>query len=42
MNSFFEYFWTLVMEKYGARTPVLVPVRITAKRGRGRVKNLIS
>ena len=34
MNSFFEYFWDMVMENYGVKAPVLVPVRVTERRGR--------
>ncbi len=39
MNSFFEYFWDLVMENYQAKVPVLVPVR-TVRRGRKAVRDL--
>ena len=40
MNSFFEYFWDMVMENYGAKVSALVPVRVEGKRGRkaGRVR----
>ena len=39
MNSFFEYFWDMVMENYGAKVPALIPVRVGGKRGR-RTKNV--
>ncbi|MFA6494837.1 MAG: hypothetical protein WC246_00505 [Candidatus Paceibacterota bacterium] len=32
MNSFFEYFWDMVMENYRVKAPALVPMRVVRRR----------